>query len=57
MVDNEFLGLHFSLKRIFGFQNDRMNLELLSKFDVNTSCPIANSRIEERYWKKKMLPV
>jgi hypothetical protein len=34
-----------------------MNLELLSKFDVNTSRPIADSRVKERYWKKKMLPV
>jgi hypothetical protein len=57
MVDNEFLGLHFGLKRIVGSQNDRMNLELLSKFDVNTSCPIPHTGIEERYWKKKMLPV
>ena len=55
--NNKLLGERFSRKGSARFNNDCMNLELFSKLNVNTSCPTTDGRIEERYWKNKMLAV
>jgi hypothetical protein len=49
--------MRLSPKRSARLNNHGMNLEFVSELNVNTSCPITDSRVEERYWKNKMLAV